>query len=201
MKRLISLLLCSLTMCGCAENHQPEYDQRPVNHAPALERPAWPDYDTQNENSFAVFSNVQTAPEDTQGTRLGGSGRWTLYRCPDATYLAYDWEVPTHQDWWFFRFSTGDAIIDADTGDEYLLREVEYFPLDQCFWIHGQSGETLRFVLVYPPLPPSVRRVQLFETSAPTREWMDGGGWRSDATDISDLRPHVRPQKEGKVIY
>lgn len=201
MRKLLALLLCSLTLCGCDENKQTAYDQRPTNQAPTLERPAWPNYDIHNENSFAVFSNVQTAPKKAIGIALEGSGRWTLYRCKDATYLAYDWEVPTYQDWWFFRFNTGDAIIDADTGDEYLLREIEYFPMDQCFWIHGQTGETLRFVLVYPPLPENVRRVQLFETSAPKREWMNGEGWRSRVIDIDELRPHESRPKEGKVIY
>ena len=168
-----------------------------------LERPAWPDYDVHNENSFAVFNTILTAPKQEQGVPLfGGTSKWTFYRCKEATYATYDWTVPEYQDWWFFRFTTGSAIIDADTGDQYLLRELEYFPMDQCFWVHGQSGQTIRFVLVFAPLPQTVTHVQIFMASAPTRRWMDGDAERSRIYDMDDLRPHVKQaKKEGKVIY
>ena len=133
---MILLLVAASHQCTTA-NNEADYDTRPTNQAPQLERPAWPNYDVHNENSFAVFNTVLSVPEP-QGTRFNG-GFWTLYRCKDATYVTFDWTVPSYQDWWFFRFTTGSAIIDADTGDQYLLRELEYFPMDQCFWIHDHS--------------------------------------------------------------
>lgn len=197
------MLVCMAIPDGYGKTKLPTYDVRPANQAPTLERPAWPDYDVQNENSFAVFSNILEVNPTASGKNMGTEGgRWTLYRCEEATYVTFDWQVPSYQDWWFFRFTTGSAIIDADTGDQYLLRELEYFPMDQCFWVHGQSGRTIRFVLVFAPLPLSVEHVQIFEASAPTRRWMDGDATRSRVFDIDDLRPTTeRKVKEGRVIY
>ncbi len=175
-----------------------------------MERPAWPNYDLHNDRSFAAFSHIQTVPEDEMGKYLieedGSftSGRYTLYRCKDATYMTYDWTVPNNQDWFFWRFTTGSALIDADTGDRYLLRQVEHFPLDQCFWIYGQSTETIRLVLEFPPLPLSVKRIQWYEASAESRRWMDGTGMITKAYNVEDLRPHVKEKqpskKQGRII-
>lgn len=199
----VLMLVCMAVSDGYGKEKLPTYDVRPVNQAPTLERPAWPNYDHQNENSFAVFSNILETRQTDWGRTVGKEGgKWTLYRCEDATYVTFDWKVPSYQDWWFFRFTTGSAIIDADTGDQYLLRELEYFPMNQCFWVHGQSGRTIRFVLVYAPLPLSVEHVQIFEASAPSRKWMDGDATRSSVYDIDDLRPRVeREEKQGRVIY
>ena len=187
-----------------------DYDERPENKQPILERPAWPNYDLHNDRSFAAFSHIQTVPEDEMGKYLieedGSftSGRYTLYRCKDATYMTYDWTVPNNQDWFFWRFTTGSALIDADTGDRYLLRQVEHFPLDQCFWIYGQSTETIRLVLEFPPLPLSVKRIQWYEASAESRRWMDGTGMITKAYNVEDLRPYAKkqekPQKQGRII-
>ena len=198
------VLVCLAVSDGYGRKKLPTYDVRPMNQAPKLERPAWPDYDVQNENSFAVFSNImEVGPSSDWGKNMGKEGaKWTLYRCEDATYVTFDWKVPDYQDWWFFRFTTGSAIIDADTGDQYLLRELEYFPMDQCFWVHGQSGRTIRFVLVFAPLPLSVEHVQIFEASAPNRKWMDGDAERSRVFDIDELRPQAKSvEKQGRVIY
>ena len=48
--------------------------------------------------------------------------------------------------------------------------------MNQCFWIYGQKKETIRIVLVFPPLPLSVKRIQIYEASAESRRWMDGKG-------------------------
>ena len=134
-----------------------DYDERPENKLPVLERPAWPNYDLHDDRSFAAFSHVQTVPKGQgihiQGEDGGfGSGRTTIYRCKDATYVCYDWDVPNDQDWWFFRMTSGSAIIDADTGDRYVVVSHEHFPLDQCFWIYGHKNETIRLISKYPAL-------------------------------------------------
>jgi len=219
--KTIHLAAICLLLAGCATHKDSvlelvtnDYDQRPANKAPTLERPAWPNYDTQNENSFAVFANLQTIPiaDHRNNKALLSSGRgkfwpgrYTLYRCPEATYVAFDWEVPDYQDWWFFRFTTGSMIIDADTGDQYMLREVEHFPMDQCFWIHGQSGKAIRFVLVYPPLPLTVKRIEFYEASAESREWMKGDARRTTTITLEELRPnhpsyYIDKTKQGRII-
>lgn len=214
MKKIMFLLFAAsamLTSCHTTKSiFANDYDERPENKQPILERPAWPNYDLHNDRSFAAFSHIQTVPEDEMGKYLieedGSftSGRYTLYRCKDATYMTYDWTVPDNQDWFFWRFTTGSALIDADTGDRYLLRQVEHFPLDQCFWIYGQSTETIRLVLEFPPLPLSVKRIQWYEASAESRRWMDGTGMITKAYNVEDLRPHVKEKqpskKQGRII-
>lgn len=215
MKKNLLMLMAAvamLTSCHTTKNILADYDERPENKQPVLERPAWPNYNLHDDRSFAAFSHIQTAPEDHRMHLLecdDGSythGTYTLYRCKDATYLTYDWRVPTSQDWFFWRFTTGSAIIDADTGDRYLLKEVEHFPMDQCYWTYGQSTETIRFVQVYPPLPLSVKRVQIYEASAESRRWMEGTGMLTKPIDIDELRPTTtaKPatkQRQGRIIY
>ena len=202
--------IAMLTSCHTTKSaYAAMYDERPENKQPVLERPAWPNYDLHDDRSFAAFSHIQTAPKG-EGKRLqeeGGSltsGAYTLYRCKDATYLAYDWTVPSSQDWFFWRFTSGSALIDADTGDRYLLQGLEHFPIDQCFWIYGQSNETIRLVLVFPPLPSSVKRIKLYEASAESRRWMDGKGMITKPVDINDLRPNAKAEqsskKQGRII-
>ena len=211
---LYSLIFCAaLYSCHTVENMLGSaYDEQPENKQPVLERPAWPNYDLHDDRSFAAFSHIQTAPEgqylhylqDEDGDYMSSS--YTLYRCKDATYLCLDWRVPTHQDWFFFRFTNGSAIIDADTGDRYVLQRMEHFPTDQCFWIYGQSGQTIRLVQVYPPLPLSVKRIQIYEASAESRRWLNGTGTLSKPVAIDELRPHTRnqtkeqPKKRGRII-
>jgi len=207
-KKIIIMIEVANVLAGC-HTVQIAYDERPENKQPVLERPAWPNYDLHNDRSFAAFSHIQTAPEG-KGRHLQEedgaitSGSYTLYRCKDATYLCYDWTVPDYQDWWFFRMTAGSAIIDADTGDRYLIQSHEHFPLDQCFWIYGQSGETIRMVSKYPPLPLSVKRIQIYEASAESRRWMDGTGVLTKPIDIDDLRPHTKEKqsskKQGRII-
>lgn len=188
------------------------YDNRPENKQPVLERPAWPNYDLHDDRSFAAFSHVQTAPKG-QGIYIQGEdgsfgpGRTTIYRCKDATYVCYDWDVPNDQDWWFFRENSGAAIIDADTGDRYVVVSHEHFPLDQCFWIFGHKNETIRLISKYPPLPPSVKRVQIYSPSSESRRWMSGKGSLSKVYNLDDLRPHAiklekaNPKKQGRIIF
>jgi hypothetical protein len=212
----IHIMAAAAMLAGChtAKNASGSaYDLRPENKQPTLERPAWPNYDLHDDRSFAAFSHIQTAPEGQRMRYLqceNGDfmhGCYTLYRCKDATYLCYDWKVPASQDWFFFRFTTGSAIIDADTGDRYLLQRLEHFPMDQCFWIYGQSAETIRLVQVYPALPLTVKHIQIYEASAESRRWMDGTGVLTKPASIDDLRPHgnkgqtAKPQKQGRLFY
>lgn len=181
------------------------YDDRPYNEKPVMERPAWPNYDIDNENSFAVFGKILPVSRQDLGHEINLTGqsavRYTLYRCKDATYVTVDYYVP--QDWYFFCWYEGSRIIDCDTGDEYMLRELEHLPLNQCFWVHGMSGKWARFVEVYPPLPASVRRIQLFYPGGPQRQWLYTEPRRSKTIRLDNIRPtnagHAR--KQGRTIY
>lgn len=213
-KIMILMFAASAMLTGCHTTKSllaNDYDERPENKQPVLERPAWPNYDLHDDRSFAAFSHVQTAPKG-QGIYIQGEdgsfghGRTTIYRCKDATYVCYDWDVPNDQDWWFFRMTSGSAIIDADTGDRYVVVSHEHFPLDLCFWIYGHKNETIRLISIYPALPLSVKRIQIYEASAEARRWMSGEGSLSKVYNIDDLRPHAKnqeqdkPKKQGRII-
>jgi hypothetical protein len=201
-----------MTGCHTTKSVLAEYDERPENKQPVLERPAWPNYDLHNDRSFAAFSHIQTAPEGKRGKHLTEengsftSGQYTLYRCKDATYLTYDWLVPQKQDWWFFRENSGAAIIDADTGDRYVVQSHEHFPLDQCFWIYGHKNETIRLITRYPPLPLSVKHIRLYSPTSESRRWMSGEGCLTIVYNLDDLRPNAmkqeteKPKKQGRII-
>jgi len=188
-----------------------DYDEQPENKQPVLERPAWPNYDLHDDRSFAAFSHVQTAPKGEgvhirrEDGHFSGS-RTTLYRCKDATYLCCDFDVPDYQDWWFFRENSGAAIIDADTGDRYVVQSHIHFPLDQCFWVYGHKNETIRLIAKYPPLPLSVKRIKIYSPTSESRRWMDGAGSLSKVYKLDDLRPHSKKpeagnsQKQGRII-
>ena len=209
MKNYIFILMAAAMLTSCHTTKM-AYDERPENIQPVLERPAWPNYDLHDDRSFSAFSHIQTAPNG-EGKRLEKedgsitSCAYTLYRCKEATYLTCDWRVPSDQDWFFWRFTSGSALIDADTGDRYLLQQLEHFPMDQCFWIYGQSTETIRLVLVFPPLPPTVKHIQWYEASAESRRWMDGKGMITKPVDIDYLRPRAKrseppKQRQGRII-
>ena len=132
MNRIIMIIIAAVVMsanCYGKKSARITYDERPENKQPVLERPAWPNYDLHDDRSFAAFSHVQTALEKPVRYIMteGGSNflPLTVYRCEDATYVCVDYQMPTSQDWLFFRFTTGSAIIDADTGDRYLIQCVE----------------------------------------------------------------------------
>ena len=56
----------------------------------------------------------------------------------------------------------------------------------------------------YPPLPPKVKRIQIYEASAESRQWMSGTGILTKPTNIDDLRPHAKnklsSKKQGRII-
>lgn len=207
----LTAVAAMMTSCHTAKTtFANAYDERPENKQPVLERPAWPNYDLHDDRSFAAFSHIQTAPEG-EGIRLtheDGSpthGKYTLYRCKDATYLCYDWTVPDYQDWFFWRITSGSAIIDADTGDRFVIKSNEHFPMDQCYWIYGQKNETIRQISVYPALPLSVKRIQIYEASGESRRWLSGEGSITKPISVEDLRPHAaiapkQPRKQGRII-
>ena len=207
MKKILFFAITAVTMLtGCHTTKSAlanMYDERPENKQPVLERPAWPNYDLHDDRSFAAFSHIQTAT-DGKGPYLatedgGVVGPYKLYRCKEATYLCYDNTIPEQQDWFFYRFTEGSAIIDADTGDRYLLQHLEHFPMNQCFWIYGQKKETIRIVLVFPPLPLSVKRIQIYEASAESRRWLDGTGSITKPIDIDNLRPIAKAEQPAKM--
>lgn len=194
------------------------YDERPSNHAPTVVRAAASAYDVNNEDTYAVYTNIQSYTEEERGEYvfmernkgLVHYSLYSLYRCKDATYLAFDDCV---RDKALFRFNTGTMIIDVDTGQEYPLRKVEHFPTDQCFWVKGNQPEDseqvdrVRFILEFPPLDQSVTRIAIYNAVGIPHEGIRSNeGCRSVDLALSSIRyghpeAKVDTTKRGDIIY
>ena len=183
---LIGMLAVVLWLSSCAVSRREAYDVRPENRAALYqERKASPHYRMDNEHTL-------NSPE---GRGLFNQAYYELYRAKEATYVTATYRCP--ESWWFYHFNSGCAIIDNKTGDRYMLREVEYYPTDTCFWIKDSRDKFVRFVLVFPPLPKKVKTVDFFIPSSASRFNFDGSEKRESALRVEDLRPkHRIPQGE-----
>ena len=185
---LCMALLGAMMLGACATSKLPAYDVRPENRPPGkMTRAGSPDYDIQLYQTFYAFEDPYTVYRP-QGTRLPGcSGYYELYRAKEATYLTSTYRCQS--DHFFFCFYSGDMLIDRKTGDRYMMRGLEYYPTDTCFWINGSKGKNIRFVMVFPPLPKKVKTVDFFIPSSPSRHNFDGSAKRERGLSVKDLRP------------
>lgn len=188
-------ILCLLGTSCSSSRQQVYYDERPENIKPILVHKASNNYNIEDDKTFAAYKNPYTVSQP-EGKFYGqNKGYYQLYRSKDATYLTITFFCP--EDAWFFHFDSGKCIIDRETGDRYMLREMEFYPTDTCFWIKGAAGKYVRFVQKFPPLPLSVKEIEFFSPSAPSRYNFDGSAWKASAR-VEDLRPKTRT---GKIIY
>lgn len=192
---LIGMLAVVLWLRSCATSRRRAYDMRPENRAALYqERKASPYYRMDNEHTFPIYKAPYTVNQQ-EGQVFFGRGAYELYRAKDATYVTATYRCP--EDWWFFNFNSGWAIIDNKRGDRYMLREVEYYPTDTCFWIKDSRDKFVRFVLVFPPLPKKVKTVDFFIPSGESRFNFDGSEKHMSGLYVEDLRPkHRIPQGE-----
>lgn len=125
-----------------------------------------------------------------------------MWRTPKATYVEY--VCRPYADWWWTRFESETYLRDHDTGDCYKLRDVEYFPLDTCFFICQQAGQRVKFVLVFPPLPDRVKKVYYIAAGGQMRDNMEIGDPVLDI-DVRKLEEisleNAQKPRNGKVIY
>ena len=176
-------------MCACAASRQAAYDPRPDNIEPKLTQPQAENYDIDDAKTFARYSYPYY---------------YQLYRTKDATYVTATYPHNNHR---FYYFNSGCTIIDSDTGDQYMLRRLEYFPTDTFFWIDAIDGNFVRFVLVFPPLPDNVETVDFFMPSSPERRNFNGEAMSERGLSVKNLRKDVdktyrqTPLKRGRIIY
>ena len=183
--------LCLLGSCASSRN----YDGKPENRRPLMTKAPSANYNIQDDQTFAAYKNAYTvnAPE---GKKLFEGAFYQLYRNKKATYVTATYRCP--EDAWFYHFNSKCAIIDQETGDRYMLRGVEYFPTDTCFWINGAAGKYVRYVLEFPPLPKRVKVVDFFIPGTESRYNFDGNAKRENGLVVEELRPKTRT---GKIIY
>lgn len=82
-------------------------------------------------------------------------------------------------EWWFY-FDKGTSLIDKATGDIFLIRGVERnVPLNQTIVVTGCSNRYVEFTLIFPPLPESVKAVDMREFIADRSNIMSDVGGES----------------------
>lgn len=178
-------------------------DPRPDNIEPKLTQPQAENYDIDDAKTFARYSYPYSVTRPA-GLRLFHLAYYQLYRTKDATYVTATYPHNNHR---FYYFNSGCTIIDSNTGDQYMLRRLEYFPTDTFFWIDAIDGNFVRFVLVFPPLPDNVETVDFFMPSSPERRNFNGEAMSERGLSVKNLRKDVdktyrqTPLKRGRIIY
>jgi len=175
--------------------HPVEKSDKPDNSVPTLRRPKAADYNVQNENSFPAYTDVYTT---YQQVFHNDKDHYRIYRGKGCTYVTVSYKV--RWEWEFFNFSDDMMLVDPTTGNHYMIAGVEHFPLDTHFWVVGQQGEYIRFVLVFPALPEKVTTVDLFEGGMQRRHNTDGARRYQGLTVRSKYTSPDR-EKQGRVIY
>ena len=163
------------------------YDTVPQFHKPLLEKEHMSEnksYDLQNWNTWKVMNDAHLIKPLPDGTMA-------LWRTPEATYVAVGYE----QNWTteYFNFDQRTTMID-NTGQQYKLRKVLGLPLDEMFFMKGNAGDYVAFLLEFDPLPLNVSTITYVEPDGePFNAW--GANWTGSVKpDISvqELRDNQR---------
>lgn len=77
-------------------------------------------------------------------------------------------------------FSSNLFIVDCKTGDRYKVRRVLNYNLDERFRLLNYKRNVVEFTLVFPPLPKSVRTIDVVENGTTKR-------WNFRNVDIKDV--------------
>ena len=122
------------------------YDTIPQIRKPRVEKEhMWEDkpYDMQNWNTWKVMTDAHLIKPLKDGTMA-------LWRTPEATYLAIGYEQNWTTEYWSFGH---DIKLIDNRGHQYKIREVQGLPLDELFFMKGNAGDYVAFLLVFDPLP------------------------------------------------
>ena len=165
---------------------------RPLNHAPILERDKSPNYSAHNEQTWPVYTDVQTVSDEEY---FQADGKPQVFRGEDCTYVvSYNGYLHYHH--WFHPNST-NKLVDPETGTQYMVRYMEHFPSDTYYWVHNVTRKFIKRVSVYPPLPENVTVVDLIPGKIPADEKLSNSSPYEEyrGLKVQDLR------QKGKVIY
>ena len=163
------------------------YDTIPQFHKPRLVREHMGEnkpYDRQDWNTWKVLTDAHLIKPLQDGTIA-------LWRTPEATYVAIGYE----QNWTteYFSFDQGVMLID-EAGHQYKLREAVGIPKDELFFMEGNSGDYVAFLLVFDPLPLELMEITFVEPSGePFNAW--GANWSGNVVpniSIQQLRDNQR---------
>lgn len=145
------------------------YDTIPQFHKPRLVKEHMGEnkpYDRQNWNTWKVLTDAHLIKPLKDGTMA-------LWRTPEATYVAVGYE----QNWTteYFSFGQGTMLVD-ETGRQYKLREILGVPKEELFFMEGNSGDYVAFLLVFDPLPLELKEITYIAPDGePFSAW--GANW------------------------
>ena len=132
------------------------YDTIPQFHKPIVHKEHMSEdkpYDMQNWNTWKVMREAHLIkPLDNE--------TMALWRTPEATYLAIGYEQNWTTEYWSFGH---DIKLLDNAGRQYKIREVQGIPLDELFFMEGNAGDYVAYVLVFDPLPLSISAITYIE--------------------------------------
>ena len=145
------------------------YDQKPEYHQPQLMQEHLSEdkpYDLQNWNTWRVYTDAHLIKPAEDNTMA-------IWLTPEATYLA----LAAEQNWTneYFGFESNIMLV-GPTGRQYHLREVEGLPIDQQFFMNGNAGDYIAFLMIFDPLPVDLNSVTYIAPGGePFSAW--GANW------------------------
>ena len=137
-------------------------DPRLCNKAPRMERDKSPNYSPFNEQTWPVYTNVQTVPTNEYTPEP------QVFRGKDCTYVVEHFHI-VYNFHWFYN-SPSSKLVDTKTNDQYVKRYTEHFHSNNYVWIHGMEGKVIRLIVVFPPLPKNVTAVDYIPGRIPADE-------------------------------
>ena len=145
------------------------FDTIPQLHKPIVHKEHMSEdkpYDMQNWNTWKVMREAHLIKPLNDGTMA-------LWRTPEATYLAIGYEQNWTTEYWSFGH---DIKLLDNAGRQYKIREVQGLPLDELFFMEGNAGDYVAYVLVFDPLPLSISAITYIEPEGePFNAW--GANW------------------------
>ena len=162
------------------------YDTIPQLRKPRVEKEHMSEdkpYDMQNWNTWKVMTDAHLIKPLKDGTMA-------LWRTPEATYLAIGYEQNWTTEYWSFGH---DIKLLDNVGHQYKIREVQGLPLDELFFMKGNAGDYVAYVLVFDPLPLDVSSITYIEPEGePFNAW--GANWSGSvlSLDIQQLRDNQK---------
>lgn len=167
------------------------YHRMFVSKLPVMERDKSVNYDAHNEQTWPIYTNVETVPTDYINCKP------EVYRGLNCTYLVVYNYVSFDYHW--FHPSSESALVDPETGDRYMVRYLEHFPLDTYLWIHGQQGRVVRRVFVFPPLPENVTTVDYIPGRIPASERLGNASPYKTYLGLEVKKENIK--STGNIIY
>ena len=163
-----------------------DYDTIPQFHKPYVHKEHMSEdkpYDAQNWNTWKVMRDAHLIKPLKDGTMA-------LWRTPEATYLSIGFEQNWTTEYWSFGHDT--KLVD-DRGHQYKFREIQGLPMDELFFMEGNAGDYVAYVLVFDPLPQELTKVTyIVPEGEPFNAW--GANWSGCVLplDVQELRDNQK---------